>query len=134
MSFDIALIKAWMADHVFLSVAIAVLLTVILMLLARDTLKRLHLRLFQIATLSLIGIGMVVITSGLNDRHMLSIGAAILMAAALGYYAGMRLKTESGGSLKAANDELANTRAELKKLKENPAIRLVVEQQGSGKS
>ena len=122
-----------MANHVFLSVAIAVLVTVILMLLARDTLKRLHLRLFQIATLSLIGIGAVVIAGSLNDRHMLSIGAAIVMAAALGYYAGMRLRTENGGSLKAAQDELASTRAELQKLKANPAIRLVVEQQGSGK-
>ena len=122
-------IKAWMADHVFVSIGIAVGLTVLFMVVARDTLKKFHLRLFQLATLSQIGIGIAALAtgSGASATTYLSLGGAIIAAALLSHYAGTRMSIEQSGQLNVVKDDLARRDAELKNLKDNSAVRVVVE-------
>jgi hypothetical protein len=117
MTFDIAQAKAWMADHLFLTVGAAVVLTVIAMFVARDALKHFYLRLFQLASLCGLAVGLTVLT----------IGGAAIGVVLVSYYAGMRMRQEREAHLKSARNDLATKDAELRQAKEQTSIRLVVE-------
>lgn len=95
MSFDIVAIKAWMASHVFLTIAIVVVLTLVIMMVATDTLKNLHLRLFQAATACLVGLAVSLIVYGSNDMYLVTMGAGVLLATAVAFFAGTRMRIES---------------------------------------
>jgi ABC-type transport system involved in cytochrome bd biosynthesis fused ATPase/permease subunit len=129
MTFDIAQAKAWMADHLFLTVGAAVVLTVIAMFVARDALKHFYLRLFQLASLCGLAVGLTAITTGLrgSDQTVLTIGGAAIGVVLVSYYAGMRMRQEREAHLKSARNDLATKDAELRQAKEQTSIRLVVE-------
>lgn len=97
--------KAWMAEHVFVSIGFAVAATILVMIVARDALKKFNLRLFQLATLSQIGIAIAALTTGPNagGSTLLSLSLAIIAAALLSYYAGMQMRAEPAAQTGAAN-------------------------------
>jgi hypothetical protein len=121
--------KAWMAEHVFLTMALVIALTVLVMVASSHALQAFYLRLFQIAIVSQFGIGLAALvmagTSG--DHALIPLGAAVLGITATTYYAGMEMRGEAGRQFNAAKKELALKDAELAKLRDGSAIRLVVE-------
>ena len=127
-------VKAWMAEHVFLTVALAVVLTMVVMVLAGRLLERLHLRLFQLATLCGIALGILALVMGVragNDHTLLEIGTGMLAVACLSYYAGSKLSSEHVQRHKKTLADLERVTDEYRRHKENSAVRLVVEPAGS---
>lgn len=122
-----------MAEHVFLTIALVIALTVLVTVASRHALKAFYLRLFQLSILSQIGIGIAALvmagTSG--DRTLIPFGAAVLGITAMSYYAGMGMSGELGRQLGAVKSDLTVKDAELKKARDSNAIRLVVEPAGT---
>ncbi|MFX8008340.1 hypothetical protein ABTK85_20090, partial [Acinetobacter baumannii] len=79
----------------FVSIAIAVVLTIIVKLIASDMAQKLHLRLFQIAMVCLVSIAVSLIVYGSSDLYLVTMGAGTLLATALAFFAGYRMRIES---------------------------------------
>lgn len=90
---DISGIRAWMSDHVFLSVGIAVVATALIILLARDTFKQFYLRLYQLSVLSGVGLSATCLYLGAagGDRNILVVGGAMLMSTLIGVFSAWRI-------------------------------------------
>jgi hypothetical protein len=114
---SIADVKAWMADHVFLTIGIAVALTFVLIWVSSEVLRRFHLRLLQTAAVTTVGCGLWVVSMGLSNVWLMLAGAA---AGALSFYAGTRLD-----SLNSA--EIAKLKAELGKAKTATPLHFVID-------
>jgi len=117
---SIADIKAWMADHVFLTIGIAVALTFVLIWVSSEVLRRFHLRLLQTAAVTTVGCGLWVVSMGLSNVWLMLAGATAAAAGALSFYAGTRLD-----SLNSA--EIAKLRGELNKAKTTQPLHLVID-------
>jgi hypothetical protein len=114
---------------VFLTIAIAVALTVLFMIVARDALKKFYVRLFQLALLTqmAIGVAAVAMGAGTSFNTVLSLAAALIAAALLALYAGTKMRGDAEKQLAETKGKLDSAIAELQRHKDNSAIRLVVE-------
>jgi uncharacterized protein (DUF3084 family) len=117
---SIADIKAWMAAHVFLTIAIAIGLTLIGMWISSEVLRRFHLRLLQTAAVVAVMSGVWVVSMGLSNAWLMLGGAAGAVAGLLVFYAGTRLD-----SLNSA--EIAKLKAELGKAKTAQPLHFVID-------
>ena len=118
---SIADIKAWMAAHVFLTIAIAVGLTLALIWLSSEVLRRFHLRLLQAASAALLAAGLWVLSMGIpSSTILMAAGAGIGLAACLTFYAGTRLDSIAGA-------RIASLEADLKKAKGTQPLHFIVD-------
>lgn len=126
---DLMQIRAWMAEHVFLTVGIAVVATIVIILLARDTVKNFHLRLFQISSLSSLALaGMALYVGAVSgDRNVMIIGAAVAVSSLIGLWAGWRLHEDLRGKLKNITEKHDNHQKQ-------PIIRVAVDTPPAGGS
>lgn len=119
---DIVTIKAWMADHVFVTVGMAMGLAILLVLVAHHFIKSFYERLFEFNTVCGVGLSGLTLYLGSTggDRSLVWIGLAILATTIVGFLAGRKMH----GRVKSKLDSLDKDH---KRLKENSAIRLTLE-------
>lgn len=115
-------IKAWMASHVFLTIGIAIALTVLLVVVARDALNKFYLRLVQLSGISVASIGVAALVIGAPqfDQTLLSIGGACLALGVLTVFGAWWMYVEYAAAVQKFKDEI-------KQSKDNTALRLVLE-------
>ncbi len=114
-------IKAWMAAHVFLTIGLAVAVTLVLIWVSSEVLRRFHLRLVQAASFALVAAGFWVMSMGVPANTLLmAAGAGVALAACLTFYAGTRLDSITGA-------RIASLEAELKKAKSTQPLHFIVD-------
>ncbi|MDZ4843439.1 MAG: hypothetical protein SH859_15040 [Hyphomicrobium aestuarii] len=107
---SIADIKAWMADHVFLTIGIAVALTFVLIWVSSEVLRRFHLRLLQTAAFTAVACGLWVVSMGLSNVWLMLAGAAAAAGGGLAFYAGTRLDAITSAEIAKLNSELGKAK------------------------
>lgn len=118
-------IKAWMASHVFLTTAIAIVVGVLIVMIAHDAFKNFYLRLVQAASAATLAIGVAALIMGapVVDVTLLTIGAVCMFTGLSSWYAGVQLhKSEAKTAA-----ELKTLKADMQKQREHAGVRLVVE-------
>lgn len=116
----IAAAKAWMANHVFLTIAIAIGLTLVVMWVSSEVLRKFHLRLVQAAGIAAIAAGLWIVSMGLSNAWLMLGGAAAAVAGILAFYAGSRLDH-------VMSAEIAKLKAELGKAKSTQPLHFVID-------
>jgi hypothetical protein len=117
---SLADIKAWMADHVFLTLAIAVILTLLGMWASSELLRKFHLRLLQTAAIAMVASALWVISLGVPNAWLMLGGAAGAVAGVLAFYAGTRLDA-------IQDAEIAKLKADLKKATTAQPLHFVID-------
>lgn len=132
----VGLMKAWMAEHVFVTVAaaagLAVILTMLVLFVASASKRHLWRWLFRLMSLTGAALGVTAIALGVRTgtTGMLEVGIGYVVATLVGYCAGMRYAREHEGEWVAVQAALEKAKADIAKLKDqNASIRLVVDPQ-----
>lgn len=126
-------IKSWMAAHVFVSMAIAMLLAVLLTMLALliGSVEKRHRYLWVFRLLSLtgvaLGINAMAMGAGSGAMPMIEVGAGFLVVSLLSLACGSQVAYEHEAAHARTKAELEKSKSDVARLKDNPAIRVMLD-------